>query len=287
VIETDINFDNTLPKATAQKTILVTESQINANPRRLTKVHHQGVQARFGFAGNDAILVWDSIVKFKISKNTIEYQSLGANEKTLKLFTLSEAIGIALFLKGNFVLHGSGVLTNDKAQVFIGEPEAGKSTTATAFWKTGKVILSDDLSVIKFIDEKPYALPAFPQLKVWKDALNGLRIDTEGLEKSTEGGTKYLIQQSFEKFPREPIPLESITVLLKKNSKDKEKYLSVLQAPIELLKHFPLPTQLLKGEFIKNHFLTSIELAKTVEIKQLKRPKTYEKLEEFVSSTSI
>ena len=228
VIETDINFDDTLPEATAEKTISIIESRIAENPLRLTKMHRQGIQARFGFIENDTILVWDSIIKFRISENVIEYQSLGADKKTLKLFTLSEAIGITLLLKGNFVLHGSCVLINDKAQIFVGEPGAGKSTAATAFWKAGKIILSDDLSVIKFIDEKPYVLPAFPQLKVWKDALNGLGIDTEGLEKSTEGGTKYLIQQSFEKFPVKPIPLESITVLLKKNSRKKEGELSIL-----------------------------------------------------------
>lgn len=283
VIETDINFDGTLLEATARKSISITESWINTNPRRLTKVHRQGIQARFGFTEDGAILVWDSIVKFKISKSTIQYENLGCDEKTLKLFTLSEAIGIALFLKGNFVLHGSCILINDEAQIFIGEPGAGKSTTATAFWKAGKIILSDDLSVIKFINNKPYVLPAFPQLKVWKDALNGLGIDTEDLEKSTKGGTKYLIQPSLEKFPREPIPLESITVLLKKNSRKKEGNLSILQTPTELLKHFPLPTQLLNGKFIKNHFLTSIELAKTVEIKQLKRPKDFLALEEFIN----
>lgn len=208
VIETDINFDGTLLEATAQKTVSIAKSRINADSRRLTEVHRQGIQARFGFTEDGAILVWDSIVKFKVSKSTIQYENLGCDEKTLKLFTLSEAIGIALFLKGNFVLHGSCILINDEAQIFIGEPGAGKSTTATAFWKAGKIILSDDLSIIKFIDNKPYVLPAFPRLKVWKDALNGLGIDTKG-------GTKYLIQPSLEKFPRELIPLESITVLLK------------------------------------------------------------------------
>jgi hypothetical protein len=287
VIETDVDFDDTLVQTSAAATIFINESQFEANPRRLTKVHRQGVQARFGLIENDAILVWDTIAKFRISENVIEYQSLGADKKTLKLFILSEAIGIVLFLKGNFVLHGSCVLINDKARIFIGEPGAGKSTTATAFWKAGKIILSDDLSVIKFVDKKPYVLPTFPQLKVWEDALGGLGIDTEGLEKSTEGGTKYLIQQPFEKFPVKPIPLESITVLLKKNSRKKEGELSMLQTPTELLKHFPLPTQLLNGEFIKNHFLTSIQLAETIQIKQLKRPHNFEALEEFVNfSTS-
>lgn len=284
VIETDIDFGDTLPKSDAKATFTITQTEFSANPRKLTKVHRQGVQARFGFVENTAFLVWDSIAKFRISSTTIHYESLGADEKTLKLFVLSEAIGIALFRQGNFVLHGSCVLVNGKANIFIGTPGAGKSTTATAFWKNGKTILSDDLSVVKFINEKPFVLPAFPQLKVWEDALNGLKIDTSLLGKSTEGGTKYLINQPFEHFPPQPIPLEKITVLLKHNSRKREGNVSILETPTELLKHFPLPSGLLKTELLKNHFLQSLKIAETVEITQQKRPKNFAALEEFVNS---
>ena len=41
--------------------------------------------------------------------------------------------------------------------------------------------------------------------------------------------------------------------------------------------------QLLKKELIKNHFLTSIQLSKTTEIMQLKRPKNYQDLIDFVN----
>ncbi|MDP5121843.1 MAG: serine kinase [Spirosomaceae bacterium] len=284
VIETDINFDDTLLKTDAKATFTITQTDFLANPRKLTKVHRQGVQARFGFVEKTAILVWDSIAKFRVSENKIEYNTLGADEKTLKLFVLSEAVGIALFLQGNFVLHGSCVLVDKRASIFIGEPGAGNSTTATAFWKAGKTILSDDLSVVKFINEKPFVLPAFPQLKVWKDALTGLQINTLGLEKSTEGGTKYLINQPFEQLDPQPIPLEKITVLLKHNSRKIEGPISVLETPTELLKHFPLPSGLLKAEYLKTHFLHSLKIAENVEITQLKRPKNFAALEEFVNS---
>lgn len=287
IIATDLNFDDTLPKSRSEEISLeIINKPFPQNPRQLTKVYRKGVQARFGGDFNEAILNWDAIVKFKIiNGKSIYYQNLGADQGTLKLFTLSEALGIALWQKGIFLFHGSAVKVKNEALIFLGHPGAGKSTTATAFWKNGNIILSDDLTAVQINGNKAYVIPGFPQLKVWKNALVGLGIDNSPLQNAFEGVDKFLIAQPIESFPAEPIVLKKITILKKPKARTKDGVLHSLKAPIELLKHFPIPIQLLKNEQISFHFKMSMQLAKLVEIASIKRPKDFMALTEFVRNT--
>lgn len=284
VIETDINFEGELPQSTAETTLRVVQKTFTEKSKELTKVYRAGVQATFSHYSDFDILGWEGIVKYKISDSEIAYELLGADKTALKIFTLSEALGIVLLRRGYFPLHGSSVLIDNAVHVFIGEPGAGKSTTASAFWQAGCTILSDDLTAIKFSEIGPVVQSGIPTLKVWQDALTGLRISTEHLKKSTEGSTKYLVQQPTAHFPTSYFPLHSITYLLEPDTAYTEEFISPIKAPTELLKHFPLPDQLLKGEFIKKHFEESVKLATSVPITYLNRPQDFSELNEFVRS---
>lgn len=290
-IETTIDFSGILPETNELATIQIIEKVISQTTTRKTKIWRKGVNACFlsqpmpHLTNPNYLLLWDGIAAYETpNASTLYYQNLGCDEGTLRIFTLSEAFGLLLWQKGTFLLHGSAVLNNGFAHVFVGVPGAGKSTTATAFWKAGNIILSDDLVAIQLINNQAYVIPAFPQLKVWKNGLEGLGISAVGLAPSFEGVEKYVVQQDFSTFPQKPIPLKRITFLQKPRSTKPNGTISPLQAPIELVKHFPLPTALLKDAYLKTHFLESLQLAKSVELLNLRRPKNFTALTHFVEN---
>ncbi len=283
VIETDINFDDILPISAAQTTLVIVEKPFPEIATKPTKVYRLGVQAGFAQLTDFDVLVWVGIVKYRISDSEINYQLLGANANELRMFTLSEALGIVLFRRKSFLLHGCSVVIQDAVHVFIGEPGAGKSTTATAFWQAGCTVLSDDLTAVKFIDNTPVVHAGIPTIKVWEDALRGLGISTNHLKKSVEGRTKYVIQQDVSAFPSTHYPLLSITYLLEPNTVVSNSDVPKTEVPIALLKHFPLPDSLLRGEALKRHFEQSITLANKVSVVYATRTASFAELKAYIS----
>ncbi len=284
-LETEINFSGILQESTAETDVVVTEGIIPKKANRLTRLHRRGVMARFGLTATSLLLNWEGVGTFRVSQGSeLVYQNLGTDEGTLRLFLLSEVIGLLLYQRGLFLLHGSAVKVGDDALVFLGIPGAGKSTTAAAFGKAGYTVLTDDLVAIQLIDNNPFVVPAFGQYKVWKNTVDGLNIDESKLEPSFEGATKYLVMQPLASFPRHPVSLRSITLLYPTNSRKKSERIKPLRAPVDLLKHFPIPIQLLTGQYIQKHFQDALTIAQHAEINQLRRPDGFVALEQFVQT---
>ena len=285
-IQTDISFDGVLQPSVAQPDVLILEDYVPEKAGRQTRLYRRGIQARLGIVENGFVLNWASVGKFRVTAgNRITYQNMGADDDTLRLFLLSEVIGIILYQRGRFLLHASAVAINGQAAVFMGVPGAGKSTTATAFGKAGCTVLTDDLVVIDFINNKPQLIPAFSQYKVWKSALDGLGIDATTLAPSFEGANKFLITQPVDQFPVEPLPLRQLMILYPPTSRIKEGQIRPITAPVELLKHFPLPVQLLTPVFLQQHFFQALQIAQTTPIRFMKRTNDFSALETFVAET--
>ena len=286
-LETAINFDGVLQPSTASPDLFITEGVVPEKAGQLTRLQRRGIRARFGRAETGIILQWEGVGTFNmLGGDRIIYQNLGADESTLRLFLLSEVIGISLYQRGLFLLHASAVMVNNEAFVFMGVPGAGKSTTATAFGKAGHTVLSDDLVAIQFLASKPHVVPAFSQYKVWKNALDGLRIDSFSLTPSFEGADKFLITQPVDTFPQECVPVRQVTVLYSPAARIRQGPIKPLRAPVELLRHFPLPVQLLASGYLQQHFQQSLQIAQSTPIQRLKRPGDFMALEDFVRSKS-
>ncbi|GAB3968366.1 hypothetical protein GCM10028806_12230 [Spirosoma terrae] len=284
-LQSDISFDTVLQPSSTPVDIVISENLVPEKANQQTRIYRRGVQAKFGLSNQDFLLNWAGIGRFKSSEGKrIDYQNLGADEGTLRLFLLSEVIGLTLFQRGLFLLHGSAVQVGDEALVFLGIPGAGKSTTAAAFAKAGHIVLSDDLVAIQLIDNKAHVIPAFGQYKIWQATIDGLGINNLVLEPSFEGATKYLVNQPFDKFPNQPIPLREITLLYPPKSRIADGVINPLHAPVELIRHFPLPKQLVKPSYLPKHFQDAISIARSARLTQMKRKATFSLLEEWVNS---
>jgi hypothetical protein len=250
-----------------------------------TNIYRGGERAYFGGAFQDAVLHWPNVATYRIVEGkTIDIEPQTQQPDILQLYTEAKATGILLLQQGYYLLHASAVFINHKAHVFCGTPGAGKSTTTAAFVKAGHAPLADDMVVIWFDDaKKPYLIPQKePKIKIWQDSAENLSFDPATLSPCFEGHNKfyYYFDGSY---PNEPIPLGGIYILHRSNRFGQLQEVSPKNAVIELIKHFPLPKQLLyKDSYLQKHFVESLLIAHTTPIYRQKRPKNFEQLQKFV-----
>lgn len=252
-----------------------------------TPIYRRGIRAFFGRDNDDnLVLHWKDVATFKaVNGKELIVSPLTDDTNLLSLFTVSEALGLILFQKGYFLLHASAVKVGGEAWCFMGNPGAGKSTTAAAFVKAGCPLLSDDLTAIRFdVNGKAYIIPAYPQLKIWDNAVNGLAYNRFGLEPVSEGINKFSYKPKGD-FDHEEVALGEIYFLHKAKNQTALKRLSATEIPLETLKNFPLPIALLSGEFLKNHFIQSFKCASSSKMWRKRRPAGFELLEKWVQES--
>jgi hypothetical protein len=94
-----------------------------------------------------------------------------ADEKSIRLFLLSNAIAAILHQRSMIPLHASAVYHDDGIVLFCGRSGAGKSTTATALQQKGYTVFSDDVCVLQNNENGVLVtLPSYPMIKLWEDS---------------------------------------------------------------------------------------------------------------------
>lgn len=259
---------------------------LGSPPVDSTKIYRAGLNARFAQKGIDCLwLDWSPFVSFvALKSNELLVDTTQTDEDLVSLFTLSEALGLILFQKGYFLLHGSAVRIGDKGVVFLGEPGAGKSTTVAACAQQGCTVISDDMVCIQ-IDEtgRPLLIPAFPQIKIWQHAVDGLQLHQETMAPVREGVDKFSWHDSVI-FGENAVPLTEIFVLLSPDEPGSTTDpIPASQVPVELLHHFPLADALLNGKSLEDYFKKSVAIAKTIPLFRMSRPANFAALREFVA----
>jgi hypothetical protein len=250
-------------------------------------IQRRGIQAEFGVDSNEnLVLHWNDVADFMaVDGNLLIVSPLTGDENLLSLFTVSEALGLILFQRGYFLLHASSVKVGDEAWCFMGNPGAGKSTTAAAFIKAGCELLSDDLTAIDF-DANGVAriIPAYPQLKIWDNTVTGLQYDKNSLQPVSEGVNKYSFQP-VNGFDHDPVRLGAVYFIHKAKNQAVQRALTPAEIPIQTIKNFPLPIELLKGDNLKRHFAQSFRCAAGASLWKMRRPDGFANLEKWVQAS--
>lgn len=251
-----------------------------------TMIYRRGIRASFGRDEYALYLDWAGVGAFKaIGGNELVFSRATNDGNLISLFTVSEALGLILFQKGYFLLHASSVAVGEEAWCFMGAPGAGKSTTAAAFVKAGSKLLSDDLTAITFDDSgKPFIVPAYPQLKIWDKTVNGLQYDKASLAPVSEGINKFSYQPK-EGFSTQVVPLGKVLFLHNNANDIAEQNLAAGEIPGEMVSNFPLPAELLTGDYLQKHFFQSLQCAQWAEILYKRRPEGFAHLEKWVQDS--
>jgi hypothetical protein len=132
-------------------------------------------------------------------------------------YLAGSVLAFVLRLRGAVPLHASAVAVDGRALLFIGEPWAGKSSTAAAFSTLGYPVFADDIVRID-VDaghRDAFAHPGHPGLGLWADsaaALFGEPSDEDAVDHEYQ---KRVLdpQGSSSRFEARPVPIGAIYLL--------------------------------------------------------------------------
>lgn len=205
---------------------------------------------------------------------------LGVEEALLRTILLGPILSILLRQRGLLVLHASCVDINNKAVAFMGGSGWGKSTLAAAFHIKGYDILTDDVMPIEFVADCPIVFPAYPQFKLFPEAVASLGQDTERLSPVFQHSPK--LSYKFERgFQQTPLPLQRIYVL-DKGSAHKITKLQPQEAFVELVRHTRAISLVTNPQFVTSHMRLCSELINNVTFCRFTRKPSLTDLPELV-----
>lgn len=160
-------------------------------------------------------LYWQGVGSFWIqagSKVLIDLEA-DLDEDRLRLFILGAVMGVILHQRDLLVMHASAVAIQGAAVLFMGDKRWGKSTMAAALHAQGHSLIADDVVALEISDSQPIRVrPAFPQIKLWPDAVAGLGQDPDQVPRLAAPFEKrnHLLDKGF---MADILPLEQIYVL--------------------------------------------------------------------------
>ena len=189
-------------------------------------------------------------------------------------YLLGPVLAFALGLRGVTCLHASAVAVDGTAVVFAGISGAGKSSIAAAFARAGFAVLSDDVTPIVRLGSAFCAQPAYPRLRLWPDAVQGLFGGTEALPRISPGWDKRHLDLAAApyRFQREPLPLAAIYLLEAAAAEGTPRIAAVPPKPalMSLVKS-AYATKLMQGRRRADEFETLGRIAQEVPVRSLFR----------------
>jgi hypothetical protein len=152
--------------------------------------------------------------------------------------------------------------------VVVGRSGAGKSTLAAEFLRRGHDVLSDDVVPV---DAWGNAVPGYPRIKLWDDAIGRLGLDTAGLDRVTTSVEKF--QLPISRACSEPLPLRWVYVL------ERHEGPGLAITPVggaesfSLLHEHTYRNELLAGDdVLREHLDQCARLARSARISRVTRP---------------
>jgi hypothetical protein len=149
---------------------------------------------------NDMCLFWRDVGLFRIlnGQEIVIHPHSEAETSRLRLFLLGAAFAVLLHQREYFVLHASSVTVGNQAIAFIADKGWGKSTMAATLHTRGHNLVSDDVLALKVERNGVIqVMPAFPQFKLWPDAVTFLGDEPNSLPKVSPMFDKRLLSDEY------------------------------------------------------------------------------------------
>jgi len=245
---------------------------------------------RFQVKPDEFLLTVDNIARYHVLQGNriIITPHPDTDERDIRVFLLGSAFGAIFHQRGVLPLHGSAIKVKNSCVVFCGTSGKGKSTTAGAFIKRGYSLHTDDVCVISLNhdenEKRPIVFPAFPQIKLWEDALKKAGDDCSRYPQIRKMIAKYAVPVP-RSFNTKPLPLKKIYIL-----NPYEKEVIHIEPITGMNKLYALKNHTYRFRYLKGldkevtHFNHAGILANCVPISRVQRPRDSYKLTELINA---
>ncbi|EHQ27895.1 HPr kinase [Mucilaginibacter paludis] len=169
------------------------------------------------------------------------------DEKSVRLFLLSNAFAAILHQRSVVPLHASAIIANDGLILICGNSKAGKSTLLKALNLDGFEIFSDDICVLnKSKSNDVVAYSSYPMLKLWEDSYDKIGLDVPDNSLRIRSELPKYANFYHDKFQTKSYPIRGIFVLDTVDSFDEINLskLNKMQAFVEIQRNCYRPFQL-------------------------------------------
>ena len=185
------------------------------------------------------------------------------------VFLVGSVFAALLQQRGVVPLHASAIATGAGAVLLAGRSGVGKSSLLAALIKRGHTMLADDVTGVIVDQGRPVALPAFPDIRLWADALDALDWRPQAGKRVRESIEKFILPA--ERFRSEPLDIRAYFALRTGNGFAVEKASS--RAAMDLLFAHTYRKHFLRGlGRQETHFSTVDRIAKHIPVFRMTRP---------------
>jgi len=232
-------------------------------------------------------LITNPIANFHVTNgNKIQVEVKDENEWAfIRHYLLSRCMAIVSCQRGWLPIHGSAIRVRDKAVLFVGNSGVGKSTVASFFVKRGYGFVSDDICVVKKKEEGDFHLfPAYPNIRLWKDAIELVSETSFRIGGNVRRGIEKFNVNHNSSFDSSPLPISHIYFL--RISQGKQSYLQSIDKTQALfnLMGFTYSNGQMKGIGSQGaHFFTFSHLLKNIKMKTVYRSPFEQEPEQLIS----
>ncbi len=208
-----------------------------------------------------------------------------ATSSEVRAFLYGTVFAIVCLKKGLIPIHASCITHKGHAIAFSGHSGVGKSTLVATLVNQGFSMLADDLTVLDISKNHPIVQPAFPRVKLWRDSLEALALDTPNLERTRPTLEKFHIDTK-KNFCTTPLPLKKIILLDSHDGASAiPRYLSAMDSIKCMGDIFFRPLLMKRLGLDALYMNTSMQLIQsTGGIMTMKRPSSPEALQHLIDS---
>ena len=167
--------------------------------------------ARWEAAPGAFLLTVDGVARYLATDGRdVLVEPRGGGDPDVGVFLAGPVFGALLQQRGVVTLHASAVATEAGAVLFVGGSGCGKSSLAAALVARGYALMADNVTgVVLEEDGHVVALPAFPGVCLWADALDSL--GWQARDRVRPSLEKYLVP--VERFRSVPSAVCAVTLL--------------------------------------------------------------------------
>lgn len=188
------------------------EIRLGDVPANLTDAVFRNEWVQVSAAGDRALLQIPGVARYAInSGRRITVAPLMRHDAPdIRLFLLGDAFGYLCHQRGLLPIHAAAIEIDGGVALLSGESGAGKSTLASAFWREGYRVLTDDLALLDMSHEHGALVrPGISRIRLWPDSARHAELQIESLERCREALTKVSVPIKGTQ-PRSGLPVRAL-----------------------------------------------------------------------------